>query len=327
MKPLREFRTGDATAAIILPDGYAEQVRNGDPVTIDYYADEPPTGIGPVRQSLEAAVQRVNRAATIQRIGLAVVDELEAADVESDPLFVDENARAAFGEALRTLADQRLNEQGELVAFHVESVEELADGERSADLTGFAQSVPGMGSMFVMFTVLGGMAVLLRERKQWTLQRLMVSPVPRRHILGGKIGAYFSLGMIQYLVVFLFGLLLGQRMGGAPVALLSVMAAFVLCIAGLTFALAPRMGSEEQASSMTTLLALTLAPLGGAWWPLEITPRFMQVIGHLSPVAWAMDGFHTIIIRGGSLNDVLLDIGVLLAASVVLFFIGVRSFR
>ena len=46
-------------------------------------------------------------------------------------------------------------------------------------LTGFGQSIPGMGSMFVMFTVMAGMSILLRERNQWTLQRLVVMPLRR----------------------------------------------------------------------------------------------------------------------------------------------------
>jgi ABC-2 type transport system permease protein len=70
-----------------------------------------------------------------------------------------------------------------------------------------------------------------------------------------------------------------------------------------------------------------LAPLGGAWWPLEITPQFMQIIGHISPIAWAMDGFRSLIFYGGTLTDVLLPVAVLLGASLVFLVIGARYFR
>ena len=53
----------------------------------------------------------------------------------------------------------------------------------------------------------------------------------------------------------------------------------------------------------------------------------MQRIGHLSPVAWAMDGFQDLIFNQGTLVDVLPEIGVLLAIALVLFGIGVRGFR
>src|SRR5690606_41999788 len=47
------------------------------------------------------------------------------------------------------------------------------------------------------------------------------------------------------------------------------------------------------------LLGLTFASLGGAWWPLEIVPRYMQQIGHLSPIAWAMDAFRDLLFYQG----------------------------
>jgi len=115
--------------------------------------------------------------------------------------------------------------------------------------------------------------------------------------------------------------------GSDPPALLAVMAAFVLCITALTFALAPWIASEGQARGLVLLLSLSLAPLGGAWWPLEIVPEFMRTLGHLSPVAWAMNAFQDLIWFNGGFTDVLPEIGVLLAASAVLFIFGIRSFK
>jgi ABC-2 type transport system permease protein len=110
-------------------------------------------------------------------------------------------------------------------------------------------------------------------------------------------------------------------------AMVAIMAAFAFCMTALALALATRVESEGQANGLRNLIALTLAPLGGAWWPLEIVPGFMQRIGHLSPVAWAMDGFHELIFNQGNFVDVLPEIGILLAIALVLFGIGVRGFR
>jgi ABC-2 type transport system permease protein len=123
------------------------------------------------------------------------------------------------------------------------------------------------------------------------------------------------------------GVIVGTDFGNDPLALLLIMLSFVIAISALTFALATQVQNESQANGVALLLSLTLAPLGGAWWPLEITPDFMQVIGHISPVAWAMDGFREIIFYGGTLPDVLVPIGVLLAIAAVLFGIGVAGFR
>ena len=53
----------------------------------------------------------------------------------------------------------------------------------------------------------------------------------------------------------------------------------------------------------------------------------MRTIGHLSPVAWVMDGFHHVMWYGGGLAEIAPEIGVLLGAAALFFAIGVRSFR
>ena len=133
---------------------------------------------------------------------------------------------------------------------------ELQPGE------GFGQSVPGFGAMFVMFTVFGGMATLLRERQNWTMQRVIVMPVTRSQVLGGKILTYFTLGMIQYSLLFGFGALMGLQIGQNLPAILLVMVIYTLSITALSFAIASSIRTEGQASNLTTLLSISLAALG-----------------------------------------------------------------
>ena len=318
---LQENRTA---ALIVIPAGYGDALTTFAPVEVDFYSKADPTAPSPLLQSLDAVIQRVNTAMVASEVGMDVVSRLEVH--APSPLFASPAARAAFATALYDHAVQRLEDRPSAVFFVAAQPEVDAEGSRAAD-DGFGQSVPGMGSMFVMFTVMAGMSLLLRERQQWTLQRLVVMPLQRGHIIGGKIAAYFTLGMIQFLIIFGVGWAVGAYLGDAPLALLTVMVAFVLCVTALTFALAPHMQSEGQASGVARLLGLSLAPLGGAWWPLEIVPDFMKTIGHLSPVAWAMDAFQTIIWYDGGLADVGLDVAVLLGAALVLFVVGIATFR
>jgi ABC-2 type transport system permease protein len=192
---------------------------------------------------------------------------------------------------------------------------------------GFGQSVPGMGSMFVMFTVFGALFILIRERKNWTLQRLVMMPVARWQILSGKILMWFVTGMIQFSVVFLIGLALRVNFGDQPLALVVVMVLFTLCMTALAFAVSTFLKTEQQANSISLLLALTLAPLGGAWWPLDIVPDFMRVIGHVTPVAWTMDAFQMLIFEQGTLLTILPNLAILAGFTAVFFVIAVRRFR
>jgi ABC-2 type transport system permease protein len=184
-----------------------------------------------------------------------------------------------------------------------------------------------MGSMFVMMTVFGGMTALVVEKKQWTLQRIATMPVSRSQLLGGKILARFILGMLQYGVVFIVGIIASIHFGDDFLALILMMVSFTLAVTALSFAVGTRVRNEAQASGLSLLLAITLAPLGGAWWPMEIVPDFMRIIGHISPIAWAMDGYNAIIFESGDLQAVLLPMFVLLAIALLCFVIGIWRFR
>jgi ABC-2 type transport system permease protein len=192
---------------------------------------------------------------------------------------------------------------------------------------GFRQSIPGMASMYVLFTVLPLSAAFIRERKQWTLQRLVTLPISRAQILGGKLLSRFFLGMIQFGVLFGFGLLIGARFGYEVLGLLLLMVAFALCVTALALALTTLLKNEGQAVGISLFMSLTLAPLGGAWWPLDIVPEWMRTIGHVSPIAWVMDGFRSLIFFNGNLSTIIIPILVLLAMTVLFFVFGVVRFR
>ncbi len=72
---------------------------------------------------------------------------------------------------------------------------------------------------------------------------------------------------------------------------------------------------------------MPLAGLGGAMWPLEIVPQWMQQLAVFLPSGLAMRGFHDLITRGLGLQDVLLEAGALLAFGVVFLAVGVWRFK
>lgn len=315
---LQRVRDDASMALLVIPAEYTAALENNAPVELNFYSASDALEPDPVRQSLEAVVQRINSASLTADVTDAVLDRVGAQTGLAGAIAP---WRDAFVADLYTKTDTLLAERPPAVRF-VTSVEQADKVDQ-----GFGQAVPGLGSMYVLWTVLGGMAFLQRERQRGTLQRLGAMPVRRSQILGSKMFTYFILGMLQYGVVFAVGLAVGLDFGPTPVLLLPLMAAFALCCTGLTFAIAPMLSSERQAGVIAQLLALTLAALGGAWWPLEIVPSFMQWIGHLSPVAWAMDAFRDLLFYGGGWAEILPEIGVLLTATVLLFGLGIRCFR
>lgn len=314
---IQRIDNGDTRALIVIPTGFEADFLAFEPISLTYFSDEVLQSGSPIASAVNVLIEQLNSAIVATRIGTHVGSQIGDG-------FADDEEQDTFSQHVYDTASDLLETNPVVVRY---ILTEQGEVSTTGVGTGFGQSVPGIGAMQVLFTVLGGMVTLIRERKQWTLQRLMAMPISRAEILGGKILTYFLLGMIQYAIILVVGIFVGVNYGSNIFALLLLVSAFVLCVTALTFTIATRIQNESQANSLSTLLGLLLAPLGGAWWPLAIVPDFMKVIGHASPVAWVMDGFNDLIFYGGGLVDVLPEVGVLLVATAILFVVGIRGFQ
>jgi ABC-2 type transport system permease protein len=70
-----------------------------------------------------------------------------------------------------------------------------------------------------------------------------------------------------------------------------------------------------------------LAALGGCWWPIEITPEWMQRMAMLLPTGWAMDALHKLVNFGQPAASVIPHLLIFAVASLVTGWAAVRVFR
>jgi ABC-2 type transport system permease protein len=112
-----------------------------------------------------------------------------------------------------------------------------------------------------------------------------------------------------------------------PAGTLLVAFSAALCISALGLLIGILAKSEEQAVIFSLIPMFVFAGLGGAWVPLEVTGPTFQAIGHVSPVAWGMDGFENIIARGLGFNSVLVPAAALIGYAAIFFFLAVGRFR
>lgn len=298
---------------LVIPEGFAADLEAGENVAVTYRANANISAPTYVVQAVQAAAQRIGGAFVAERVGAGLVADL--------PVGAEGDLRERVFERADAMWAERPIDVRMVTAGGGKVEDEQPTG------TGLGQSAPGIGSMYVMFTVFPLLSALIRERENWTLQRMLVAPIRKAHILGGKMLARFAIGLGQYGVLFGMAALLGTNFGGSLPALVLTMVAYVLCVTGLALALSTLVENESQANGIALFLTLTLAPLGGAWWPLEIVPPLMRTLAHISPVAWAMDAYGALIWFGGTLGDVLLPVGVLLAMAAVFFTFGALRFE
>jgi ABC-2 type transport system permease protein len=198
------------------------------------------------------------------------------------------------------------------------------DNSRAA----MAHTSPGMMLQFAIASLLTAAQIIVTERKSRVLQRMLTTSTARGTILGGHFMAIFTLIGGQFVALILFGqFVLGVSYLRMPLATLLVALSAAVCIAGLGLLIGTVARSQEQAITFSIVPMFVLSGLGGAWVPLEMTGRDFQILGHLSPIAWAMDGFKAVSIRGLGLESVLLPAGALLGYGALFFTLAWRRFR
>ena len=183
-----------------------------------------------------------------------------------------------------------------------------------------AHTSPGMMLQFAIAGLLTAAQVIVAERKSRAMQRLLTTATARLHILLGHYTAIFSLIFTQFFILILFGQLLLKvdYFRDVPATFLVALAS-ALCVAAMGLLIGTLAHTDEQAVIFSLIPMFVFSGLGGAWVPLEVTGATFQAIGHVSPVAWAMDGFKNVITRGFGLESVLLPAAALIVYGGIFF--------
>ena len=196
------------------------------------------------------------------------------------------------------------------------------------EFTSFTHYVPGFAVMFVLFTSIGaGSVSLLKEQEAGTFRRLVVAPISKAEIIGGKITSTFFKAFVQLAVLMIFGhFVFDLNLGSDMLALVVLIAAIALSSTGLGLLVAVMVTTKDQADSVSNVLTLTMSAIGGSWWPLFIEPQFMQDIARLTITAWAMDGFYDLLYFDLGLAGILKEVGVLVFMTIIFFGLAISRF-
>jgi ABC-type Na+ efflux pump permease subunit len=201
-------------------------------------------------------------------------------------------------------------------------------GERLQIPSGFQQAVPGILVMFTLLVLLTSSGTMLvQERTAGLLRRLASAPISRAEVLAGKWNGRMILSVIQVSVALLFGTFLFQMDWGPNLGMvIVVLAAWAGFCASAGLWLGTVASTTAQAGGLGVLAANVLAALGGCWWPIEVTPEWMQFVQKLTPTGWTMDALHKLISFQAGAATVIPNIVILLAATAVFGWLAVRRF-
>lgn len=315
---LQRTKEDSLVATVMIPKGFHEALRQGRRPQVELVTS------GTQAMAAQGAEQGL-LAAISQLTG--VCDAADVASQVATSLGLLPSTAASSPALSEAAVDRSLELWTTAAPVSVSSQPVTRLDSPSAVPVGFDQSSPGMLVTFGLVMVLNGAIVLIVERQQGTLRRLLVMPVPKTSILTGKLAGVLTAGVIQAAVLILAGaLLFDVNWGQAPVALALMVLAFSFSITGLGMLIAGVSRTYAQANALANILMYSVAALGGAWWPIEVTPQWMQQAAKLVPSYWAMQGFQDIVVRGLGMPDVLPEAAVLLAFGLSFLAVGVSRF-
>lgn len=306
------LKQGSSTfaASLVIPADFSARVQAGQSSQLRVYEDPNSTTSAPyLKGMINGAVNRFSAVEVAAKV--AVTEALKQNPAAS--------AGAVAADATGAASAQMSNQP-------IQVVSQPAAGTK--ELNTFDIETPGFAVMFLLFGVLNGTEGLLEERDRGTLGRLLVAPISKSAILGGKLLAQFMVSITQITLLFAvghfaFSMNTGNSLAG--LALMVAVTAFTATAFGLLLAAVTR--TRRQAQAIGILTILLMSALGGSWWPLDIVPSFMQTLGHLTINAWALDGIKGLILHGKDFYDILPQAGVLFAYGSVCFLIGIKMFK
>jgi ABC-2 type transport system permease protein len=296
----------DLAAALIIPAGYGQAALSGASMKLTLIVDASALSGMTIQNDALAIASRLSDAVRTARI---------ATGVGGDPAAFDpalEQALSAWNNPPVRVMDTTPN----------------AAAETDSTANAFSHSSPGMMLQFAIAGLLTCAQIIVSERKNRCLQRILTTSTSRVQILLGHYFAIVLLLLAQFILLALFGqFALGLDYLAAPLAALLMILTTALCIGALGLLIGVLARSEEQAIMFSLLPMFILSALGGAWVPLDVTGETFKAIGHLSPVAWSMDGFANILSRSLGMHSVLLPAAALMGYAALFFLLAAWRFR
>ncbi|HEY7475694.1 MAG TPA: ABC transporter permease, partial [Vicinamibacterales bacterium] len=202
-------------------------------------------------------------------------------------------------------------------------------GRRVVPPSGFSQAIPGTMVMFTMLVLLtSGAITLVVEREQGLLRRLASTPISAGSLVAGKWMGRMALALVQIAFAMIVGrVVFGLDWGRSLPMVALVLVGWAAFAASSAVLLSSLTRSVGQTTGLGVMLTMVLAALGGCWWPIEITPDWMQTLARILPTGWAMDAMHKLINFGDPAVTAVPHVATMAVGALVVGWLGTRWFR
>jgi ABC-2 type transport system permease protein len=278
-------------AAVLIPESFSERILRGESPDIELVQMKVDEGTFSLKLQLEQAVRGI-----VQSVGYS-------------------KQAGMSGTELRKAVEQVLAQREK--------------GQIGIQKTDYKLSVnPAVGTatgillMFILTLVNSSVSSIVDDRTNRTISRIYTAPVRAIEIAIGNFAGGIALGTLQTVIVLLFSrYVLGFDYGVGFWLHLLVIEFFLLAAMGIGCAVAGLVKNPNHLGSINSLVVTPTCMLGGCFWPVEMTPDFMQKLANIVPQRWAIDALQKLA-AGESIAGVSLNLAILTLFAIVLLGFG-----
>jgi ABC-2 type transport system permease protein len=193
---------------------------------------------------------------------------------------------------------------------------------RSADYM-----VPGLiGFLLVQVGVMITSLGVVRERERGTLEQLMITPLSRLELMLGKIIPYLAIALLDLVLILVVGLLVfSVPLRGSVPLLLVLTALFLASTLAIGLLVSTVAQNQQQALQTAMFIIVPQILLSGFVFPLASIPWGVRWISYGLPLTYFLPIVRGIFLKGSTINDLWLQVGVL--AGMAVFFVALATSR
>jgi ABC-2 type transport system permease protein len=190
---------------------------------------------------------------------------------------------------------------------------------------------PGIIGQTLLFTAMFMGISVIWDKEFGFMKEVLVSPVSRFTIFIGKMLGDSTAALLQGVIVFAFGFLLGIPFDPATlIVALPIMMLITIGLVSVGLILASFMGSLENFGAIQTFINLPLFFLSGALFPITGagTPEWLQIAARFNPLTYGVDALRTVILGSAwtPLHPLYVNLGVICIFDAVMIGVGTWAF-
>jgi ABC-2 type transport system permease protein len=187
--------------------------------------------------------------------------------------------------------------------------------------------VPGLVGFSVLTSPMFALVNISSQYKRdKVFKQLSLTPLTKTEWLLSKITWYVVLTIISFFLMTA----LGVGLLGAHITFSLEIVPFLLLGPFLFVSLGMLVGtvskSVESAAVVGNLVTFPMMFLSGTFFPVATMPAYLQNIAHVLPLFYLIDGLNNVMLYG-NFGAALVDVGVLVVLSAVVFALAVRFFK